>query len=133
MCENRLPLSLSVLHAMRLAAQLQEKGDVGLDDWLEMTGMAAAAPTIETLAGRLAAESQDAPCLAAPGETMARPAEEALLKALGQACRAPEQAESLLAFLPGPQRAEVAQLLAELAEQLRANTTRRLRHIAQTT
>lgn len=90
-------------------------------------------PTIERLAGRLAAGSQDAPWLAAPGETMTRPAEEAVLKALGQASRAPEQAESLLGFLPGPQRTEVTQLLTELAEQLRASTTQRLRRNAQTT
>lgn len=133
MCETRMPLSLSLLHAMRLAAQLPEKGDIGLYGWLEMTGMAAAAPTIERLAGRLAAGSQDAPWLAAPGETMTRPAEEAVLKALGQASRAPEQAESLLGFLPGPQRTEVTQLLTELAEQLRASTTQRLRRNAQTT
>jgi len=120
MCAHGIPLHLGLLHALRLKAHRQAENSAS---WLTLNGLDKARAPVRALADLLG----DGGHFAHPGEPALWPHEQALLEALARVDREPDQAETLLAFLPPTTRTAGMALLTDLSRCLSLELATRLK------
>ena len=125
MCTRRLPMALTILHALRLHQHARTRLSRA---WLARWGLADAAGAIGALSDLLS----DGRNLAPPGSHGQWPHETALLEALARVDRDPVEAETLLAFMHPDQRIRALATLSELTRGLNRRLRRRPRWAVST-